>query len=308
MKQNSFFYISLALSIILGLVISSYIFGWNHPTANPPSGNVTLQVSSQWQTSGNDIYFNTGKVGISTTTPGYPLDVGGVIRIAGQFISTVASGTAPFVISSPTKVTNLNADLLDGYDSADLLGGSGGGAVQVTSLNTPCTITGGTGYFTLNDVCPSYGPERFIWAETGLTDSDSDGCLESENIPGFCIVRGPNGWIEPKYNQAVVVTLTASPSSSCGSSVNVLLTWSTSGASTCTASGGWSGTKATSGTETISNVTQTTSFTLTCTATGRQSGVATATYTKSGTCTEIVLYKSPTNYYGSSLTNRSYQS
>ena len=32
--------------------------------------------------------------------------------------SSVASGTAPFIVASTTKVTNLNADLLDGYESS----------------------------------------------------------------------------------------------------------------------------------------------------------------------------------------------
>jgi hypothetical protein len=41
---------------------------------------------------------------------------------AHQFISNVATGTAPLTVTSTTKVTNLNADLLDGYTA----GGSGG--------------------------------------------------------------------------------------------------------------------------------------------------------------------------------------
>jgi hypothetical protein len=37
---------------------------------------------------------------------------------APQLISNVSTGTAPFVVSSTTVVSNLNADLLDGYNSA----------------------------------------------------------------------------------------------------------------------------------------------------------------------------------------------
>jgi hypothetical protein len=37
---------------------------------------------------------------------------------APQLISNVAIGTAPLVVTSTTKVTNLNADTLDGYDTA----------------------------------------------------------------------------------------------------------------------------------------------------------------------------------------------
>ena len=54
-------------------------------------------------------------------------------QIIGQsFKSLVPTGTAPFVIASTTRNTNLNADLLDGYHaSAFALAGSG-----VTSFNT----------------------------------------------------------------------------------------------------------------------------------------------------------------------------
>jgi hypothetical protein len=37
--------------------------------------------------------------------------------IANTFQSTVATGTAPFAVASTTKVSNLNADSLDGHDS-----------------------------------------------------------------------------------------------------------------------------------------------------------------------------------------------
>ena len=39
---------------------------------------------------------------------------------AQTFQSDVATGTAPLTVASTTKVTNLNADKLDGYDSSDL--------------------------------------------------------------------------------------------------------------------------------------------------------------------------------------------
>ncbi len=46
-----------------------------------------------------------------------PLDVSGNVR-GIQFISTATTGTPPLQVSSTTKVTNLNADLLDGYDAS----------------------------------------------------------------------------------------------------------------------------------------------------------------------------------------------
>jgi hypothetical protein len=64
---------------------------------------------------------------------------------------------------------------------------------------------------------------------------------------------------------AGVVNLTATPTSGLGS-VTPTLTWSTNPvASSCTASGGWSGTKAASGTQTLTAIRANTNFTLTCT-------------------------------------------
>lgn len=42
----------------------------------------------------------------------------GARSLTGQLTSTVATGTAPFVVASTTQVTNLNSDKLDGYDAA----------------------------------------------------------------------------------------------------------------------------------------------------------------------------------------------
>ena len=50
----------------------------------------------------------------------YRLTVSGKIHTDNQFVSTVATGTAPFAVSSDTVVTNLNADKLDGYSALDL--------------------------------------------------------------------------------------------------------------------------------------------------------------------------------------------
>jgi hypothetical protein len=64
---------------------------------------------------------------------------------------------------------------------------------------------------------------------------------------------------------AGVVTLRANATSATGSMAPVL-TWSTSPTATsCSASGGWSGTKAASGSQTLATITASTNYTLTCT-------------------------------------------
>jgi hypothetical protein len=68
------------------------------------------------------------------------------------------------------------------------------------------------------------------------------------------------------------------------------LNWSSTNATTCTASGGWSGTKATSGTQATAALTQTTSFVLTCTGPGGSaSKTATVTVTAPPTAVAFPL-------------------
>lgn len=88
---------------------------------------------------------------------------------------------------------------------------------------------------------------------------------------------------------AGVVTLRANSTSATGSMVPVL-TWSTNPVATrCTASGGWSGTKAASGTQTLTSISASTNYTLTCTW---GAGSATVNWTAPTTNTD-----------GSTLTN-----
>ncbi len=75
-----------------------------------------------------------------------------------------------------------------------------------------------------------------------------------------------------------LITLTAYPTvvSSGGAST---LTWSSTNASSCTASSGWSGTKTTSGMQSTGALSATTAYSLTCTGSGGASNVGTATVT-----------------------------
>lgn len=55
-----------------------------------------------------------GDVGIGVASPTAKLDVSGTAKFSGQITSTVATGSSPLVVTSTTKVENLNSDLLDG--------------------------------------------------------------------------------------------------------------------------------------------------------------------------------------------------
>lgn len=60
------------------------------------SGNIltTTAPSTQWTTSGSNIYYNSGNVGVGTVSPAYKIDVAGDINITGAFrVNGVAIGT-----------------------------------------------------------------------------------------------------------------------------------------------------------------------------------------------------------------------
>lgn len=73
---------------------------------------------------------------------------------------------------------------------------------------------------------------------------------------------------------------------------SVALSWSTSNATECQASGGWTGTKQLSGTVTVTNITQSTSFRLSCSGEGG-GGLAEVTVQVNFTGTIVTLRASP---------------
>ena len=85
-----------------------------------PSSNNTYDLGSSTQRYDHVFVSANGvSVGaISITSGSGNLNSSGNFKTAGQFISTVVTGTAPFVVSSNTQVTNLNASLLQGYTVA----------------------------------------------------------------------------------------------------------------------------------------------------------------------------------------------
>lgn len=105
-------------------------------------------VASRWTLgTGNDIYRLLGNVGIGVSSLTEKLTVNGNVS-AGRFVSTVASGTAPFLVSSNTLVTNLNADYLrnKAAPTGDIVGTTDTQTLTNKTLTTPSIGSGGANF------------------------------------------------------------------------------------------------------------------------------------------------------------------
>jgi len=110
----------------------------------------------RWQTEpvGNNTAFPSGKLNLLYGNgAAVPAETGVSFSTTGgltakRFISTIATGTAPFTVASTTQVTNLNASLLGGLGAGSFAKLSGGnsfsGNQSITgNLNVSGTVTGG---------------------------------------------------------------------------------------------------------------------------------------------------------------------
>jgi hypothetical protein len=126
------------LTVIGGtLEASSYTLNGN------PLIDATIQFFT-FATGDVDIFRLDGNVGIGTSVFTERLTVIGNVS-AGQFISTVTSGTAPFVVLSDTQVTNLNASFIRGKipPTGDIIGTTDTQTLTNKTLTSP-VINGGS--------------------------------------------------------------------------------------------------------------------------------------------------------------------
>jgi hypothetical protein len=151
---------------------------------------------------------------------------------------------------------------------------SSGGSSNLTWSSTDTTGCNGSGGWS-GSKATSGGPQS-----TGALNSTTDFTLTCTGSGGSA-------------SQTVTVTVTSNPSAptvsltavpaSVASGTTSTLTWSSTNATSCTASGAWSGSKALSGAFTTAALAVTTSYTLTCTgAGGSASSTVVVTVTGSG--------------------------
>lgn len=150
------------------------------------------------------------------------------------------------------------------------------GAVTVTiSANPTSVASGSTATLTWSSTNASSCTASGSWSGTRPTSGTETTAAITAGAAYTLTCTGAAGMAAATANVAVApvsgaqptVTITANPAS-VTSGASSILTWSSTDATSCVASGNWTGSKGISGTETIANITAASAFTLTCTGAG----------------------------------------
>ncbi|MCZ6642422.1 MAG: hypothetical protein O7F71_12660, partial [Gammaproteobacteria bacterium] len=202
----------------------------------------------------------TGEVGLdgSYTTAGLTHTTDYVLECVGLGGSSTATIQVVVTNPDPAPVTTLN--------------------VQNQTVNSGSATT--LSWSSVNaDQCQAVG----AWTGPRQTSgSESTGALSSSQT--FTLTCSGSGGSD---TASVTVTVNAPPPAApavalsaadqvIDSGGSTTLTWSSSNATSCSASGGWSGTKGTSGNQLVGPLSTNTTFTLTCTGAGGSANTSTA--------------------------------
>lgn len=209
--------------------------------------NITTLSSRAWLvdavgTGGASALFNP----TSGQTTRYELTSTGAARGAGgtKYIPNAGATSITWAHSgTPTRISYAVAAFAPAVPSSG--GGSGGGSDPQAG--------GWDGWISLSGSSPGYGPTKSGSIFSGYAwGSDVLGWLDFSQVL-YGVSTPPT-----------IDSFTSSPANPITPGTDVTLTWSTTNAASCTASGAWSGSKSTSGSEIQSSVGASQSYTLTC--------------------------------------------
>jgi len=228
-----------------------------NPTSVQTGGSATLSWSS---TNASGCSASDGWAGTKSTSGSESV---GPLQSTSSFTLTCSSSslgsssrTVVVSVAAPAAPTlNLSA-------APSTVQANGSSTLTWTSSNaTSCTASGGWSGSKATSGSQSVGP---LTTTTNFTLSCSGA---GGNVQKTAMVTVGSTPPPPPPPPAPTVTLSANPTA-VDASGTTALTWSSTNATSCVASDGWSGTKLTSGTETSASLTVNTTFTLRCDGNG----------------------------------------
>jgi YD repeat-containing protein len=224
--------------------------------ANQGAEDTTSPYSTVWNTTtlsnGNHTLTAVARdaAGNTTTATTITVNVNNVVIQP----DTTAPGT-PTGLANPSKTTT-SASLSWNASTDPTVGGATTSGLAGYKLYRNGSATALTTTTLLNFTDSGLTPNTTYTYQ--ITAYDNAGNESAKSTPALSVTTNAN---------LPTVTITANPTS-VASGASSTLTWSSTNATTCTASNGWTGTKATSGSQTITNITVGSTYTITCTGTG----------------------------------------
>ncbi|QQS15437.1 MAG: fibronectin type III domain-containing protein [Candidatus Moraniibacteriota bacterium] len=230
---------------------------------NPNINNATIkevQIPSAWNDTSISLSSNLGKFTSGQTAYLFVYDSTGTPNTTGYPVTIGGGGGGD--TTPPTSPTNLVANATS--------------QSSITVSWTAATDNIGVAGYQVEHCSPS-GCSTFTQVGTPTSSPFIDSGLTANAFYNYHVravdaAGNTSGWSNvvgattQAASQTPTISLSANPTS-ITSGQSSTLTWSSTNATSCTASGSWSGTKATSGTQSVSPAT-TSTYTLTCTGTG----------------------------------------
>lgn len=164
----------------------------------------TVNGKGQWEKNVNDIYYNAGKVGIGTGTPGSALEVKGVLRLAGSTSGYV--GLAPATDAGATTYT---LPLADG-SAGQILKTNGAGILSWINDNTGAGAFSGTSNrAVITDGTGALGTSATTATELGFVAGVTSSIQEQLNAKQSTTLASGNILVGNGSNVATAVTPTS---------------------------------------------------------------------------------------------------
>jgi len=192
----------------------------------------------------------------------------------------------------PTFKAMYDANAADGKFTSDTTCAAGG---TLLSSGYPAEPDG---YFA--DMTPTLA----VAVEAGYAGASAAWARLKGGTPQPNFTNSPNWNVVPRVDpgsSAPTVSLTTN-TSTVASGGNATLNWSSTNATSCVATGGWSGAKSLTGTQQITNITQTTSYTLSCSGSGGPTAQQTVQVAVSAPATAVLTASATTVQTGSPVT------